>query len=167
MATIKCTAKLLNELGIKPINEADQPTSLNDWHANLLRLDRKKYVLFTNDQTLYSILVRWTKTLKLSGLLERFKLELFRNLMGEGLSQERIELLLSRHTQISVTKTNNRSVLGSMNDLTFQIEYMIYRYGGLANSDLTEIIRQTNRTPMKAIKYHLAIDEIIRRLNEL
>ena len=74
MANIKCTAKLLKELGTKPINEIDQPASLFDWHANLLRLARKKYVLFTNDQTLYLILVRWTKTLKSSGLLQRFKL---------------------------------------------------------------------------------------------
>ncbi len=167
MANIKCTAKLVKELGTEQINEVDQPANLFDWHANLLRLNRKKYVLFTNDQTLYSVLVRWTKTLKTAGLLARFRLELFKNLMSEGFLQERIELFLSHHSQISIKKTNNRSVLGSMNDLTFQIEYMIYRHGGLADFDLTEIIRQTNRTPMKAIKYQLAIDEMKRKLNDV
>ena len=166
MAYIKCTAKLLRELGTKLIIEVDQPSSLPDWHANLLRLNQKKYVLFTNDQTLYSILVRWTKTLKLAGLLERFKLELFRNLMSEGLPQERIEFLLSQHSQISIIKTNNRSVLGSMNDLTLQIKWIIYNDDGLDEANLPEIIRQTNRTPMSAINYHLAIDEMKQRLNE-
>ncbi len=55
MAIIRCTVKLLNELGAKPATAQDQPRGLSDWHANLLDLERKKYVLFTNDQTLSAI----------------------------------------------------------------------------------------------------------------
>jgi hypothetical protein len=164
MATIRCTAKLLNELKAKTLNEQAQPPSLWDWHANLLWLDRKKYVLFTNNQTLYSFLVHWIKTPQSVDFLERFRLGLFRSLMSEGLADAQVEYVLSGHTQVTISKTNSRSVLGSMNDLTFQIKSMVRLSGGLADANLSEIARQLNRIPMSAIKYELAIDELKRRL---
>ena len=164
MTIIRCTTKLLNELGVKPANAPDQPTSLYNWHANLLWLDRKKYVLFTNDQTLYSLLVHWMKTLRSVGFLERFRFSLFKSLMSEGLTEAQIEHMLSEHAQVTITKTNSRSVLGSMNDLAFQIKSMIHMSGGLADAGLSEISRQVNRIPMSAIKYKVGIDELKRRL---
>jgi hypothetical protein len=167
MAIIKCTAKLINELRIKPANTPNQPPGLCDWHANLLWLDRRKYVLFTNDQTLYSLLVHWTRTPQSANFLERFRFGLFNSLIKEGLAGGQVEYLLSEHAQIAITKTNSRSVLGSMNDLTFQIKYMIRITGGLAEADLSEISRQLNRTPMSAIKYKVGIDELKRRLADV
>ena len=164
MAFIRCTTKLLKELGIKPTNAPDQSPGLYDWHANLLWLNRKKYVLFTNDQALYSLLMYWTRTPRSADFLERFKLGLFKSLMSEGLIDAQIEYLLSKHSQITVTKTNNRSVLGSMNDLNFQIKSMIRVSGGLTDADLSEINRHLNRIPMGAIKYKVGIDELKQRL---
>ena len=164
MAIIRCTAKLLNELGTKPTNAPDQPPSLWDWHANLLWLDRKKYVLFTNDQTLYSLLGHWIKTPRSADFLERFRLGLFKSLMSEGLAESQVEYVLGKHGQVTITKTNSRSVLGSMNDLAFQIKSMVSISGGLADADLSEITRELNRIPMSAIKYKVGIDELKRRL---
>ncbi len=164
MAIIRCTAKLLNELGAKPTNAPDQPPSLCDWHANLLWLDRKKYVLFTNDQTLYSLLVHWRKTPRSADFLERFRFGLFKSLMGEGLAEAQVEYMMSEHAYIIIAKTNSRSVLGSMNDLAFQIKSIIHRMGRLADADLSEISRELNRIPMRAIKYNVGIDELKRRL---
>ena len=164
MAIIKCTAKLLKDLGVKPANAAGESPGLFEWHANLLRLDRKKYVLFTNDQTLYSFLVRWTKMPKTEGLPERFRLGLFKNLMSEGLPEKQIEWLMRQHAQIEITKTNSRSVLGSMNDLAFQVKYMVYRNGRLDETELPEMTRQLNRTPMSAIERIFSIDELKHKL---
>ena len=164
MAIIGCTTKLLNELGVKPTNALNQPPTLCDWHANLLWLDRKKYVLFTNDQTLYSLIIYWTRTPRSADFLEKFRFELFKSLMSEGLAEAHVEYMLSGHTQVTITKTNSRSVLGSMNDLAFQIKSMIFVRGRLVDADLSEITRQLNRIPMSAIKYKVGIDELKRRL---
>lgn len=164
MAIIKCTTKLLNELGVKPTNVPDRPHSLYDWHANILRLDRKKHVLFTNDQTLYSILVPWNKSPRLTDFIQRFRLGLLKSLMSEGLAEVQIEYLLSEYMQVTITKTNSRSVLGSMNDLAFQIKSMIFMSGGVTNVNLSEVNWQLNRIPMSAIKYKFSIDELKRRL---
>ena len=164
MAIIKCTIKLLNELGVKPANVPDQPPSLYDWHANILRLERKKYVLFTNDQTLYSLLEPWNKSPRLPDFIQRFRFGLFKSLMSEGLAEMQIEYLLSEYMQVTITKTNSRSVLGSMNDLTFQIKSMILMSGGLTDVNLSEVNWQLNRIPMSAIKYKFSIDELKTRL---
>jgi len=164
MAIIRCTTKLLNELGVKPTNASDQLPSLYDWHANLLWLDRKKYVLFTNNLTLYSLLVHWMKTPRSADFLERFRLGLFKSLMSEGFDEAQVEYMLSEHAQVTITKTNSRSVLGSMSDLAFQIKSMIRMSGGLADADLSEITRHLNRIPMSAIKYKVGTDELKRRL---
>jgi hypothetical protein len=163
MAIIKCTIKLLNELGIKSTNAPDQPPSLCDWHANILWLDRKKYVLFTNDQTLYSLFVPWNKSPRSTDIMERFRFGLLKSLMSEGLAEVQIKYLLSEHAQITITKTNSRSVLGSMNDLTIQIKSMILVSDGL-DVNFSEVNRQLNRIPMSAIKYQVSIDELKRRL---
>jgi len=165
MAIIKCTTKLLNELGVKPANAPDQPSSLCDWHANMLWLDRKKYVLFTNDQTLYSILVPWNKSPRSTDFMEKFRFGLLKSLMSEGLAEKQIEYLLSEHAQVTITKTNSRSVSGSMNDLAIQIKSMIFVSGGLTDVNLAEVNRQLNRIPMSAIKYQVSIVELKRKLS--
>jgi hypothetical protein len=164
MAIIRCTNRLLNELRIKPTGIQDQFPSLYDWHANLLWLNHQKYVLFTNDLTLYSLLMYWSKTPRPVDFLERFKLCMFNSLMSEGIAIAQVEYVLSEHVQVTITKSNSRSVLGSMNDLVFQIKSMIYMNGGLANTDISEISQQVNRIPMGAIKYKVGIDELKRRI---
>jgi len=167
MAFIRCTARLLKDLGVKPADIPDQPPDLFDWHANVLRLDRKKYVLFTNSRTLYSFVVRWSGKPRLADFQEQFRLKLFQNLMSEGLAEEHIEYMLSGHEQITITKTNSRSVLGSMNDLAFQARVMVYMRGRLDDAYLHEISRELNHIPMGAIKYQNGIAELKRRLDDM
>jgi hypothetical protein len=95
--------------------------------------------------------------------MERFRFGLLKSLMSEGLAEVQIKYLLSEHAQITITKTNSRSVLGSMNDLAIQIKSMILVSDGL-DVNFSEVNRQLNRIPMSAIKYQVSIDELKRRL---
>jgi len=160
MGIIRCTAKLLTELKTEPTNGLFQSSAWCDWHANLLWVDRKKCVLFTNNQTLYSFFLPSIKKPILENFEEVFRLGLFKSLMTEGFADPQVEYMLREHQQIVIAKTNSRSILGSMNDLALQIKSMIYAMGGLANADLSEINRQLNRIPMSAIKYKVSIDEL-------
>ena len=160
MGIIRCTVKLLTELKTKPTNGSSQSSAWCDWHANLLWVDRKKCVLFTNNQTLYSFFLASIKKPLGKNFEEVFRLGLFKSLMTEGFAEPQVEYVLREHQHIVIAKTNSRSILGSMNDLAFQIKSMIYATGGLANADLSEINRQLNRIPMSAIKYKVSIDEL-------
>ena len=167
MAIIRCTAKLLKELREKPTDEIGQPLSMSSWHANLLWIDRRKCVLFTNDQTLYSLFVPAMKKSQFEIFQGIFRLNLYKSLMSEALSERQIESVFTEHKQIRIAKTNNRSVLGSMNDLAFNVKCRVDMMGGLDNTDLHELNRELNRIPMGALKYRLSIEEFKRRLSEV
>lgn len=166
MGIIRCTAKLLKELGIKPEIPPTLPSSLSDWHANLLWIDHRKYVLFTNDQTLYSFLIRFVKKPLSYDFGELFRLGLLKSLMSEGLDDPLVRRMQGRLVTIRFAKTGSRSILGSMNDLAFQIKCMAHAEGGLVTADLSKINRELNRIPMGAIKYNFGIEELKRRLVE-
>jgi len=164
VAIIGCTARLLSELGANRSTEPGQSTSLWDWHANLLWIERRKWVLFTNDQTLYSFFVRLVKRPLPPDFAQLFRLGLFKSLMGERLDEPLVEYAMRNHQTVVIAKTSNRSVLGSMNDLAFQTRCLVETMGGLARADLSEVNRELNRVPMSAIEYRSGIDELRRRL---
>jgi hypothetical protein len=98
------------------------------------------------------------------GFAEMFRLGLFKSLMGEGFAEPLVEYALREHQNVVIAKTNDRSVLGSMNDLVIQLQCLIETKGGLVRADLSEVNRELNRIPMSAIKYHFSIDELRSRL---
>ena len=167
MAILRCTKKLLTELKTKPSEGAISSNELGCWHANLLRIDRRKCILFTNDATLYSFFVPGLKKSQFENVREVFGQNLFKNLLWENFPQNQIEIVLDEHREIIIAKTNNRSVLGSMNDLAFQLKYRIGAMGGLFNVDLVELNHELNRIPMSAIKEIYSIDELRKLLNKL
>ena len=166
MAIIRCTTKLLKELGANQLTGPGQSAGLWDWHANLLRIERKKWALFTNDQTLYSFFVRFVKRPLPPDFVKMFRLGLFKSLMADRFAESLVEYALKVHRNVVIAKTNSRSVLGSMNDLAFQLKCLIETKGGLARADLSEVNRELNRIPMSAIKYHVSIDELRLRLTD-
>ena len=66
-----------------------------------------------------------------------------------------------------VGKTNNRSVLGSMNEYAFQMKCQIAREGGLERVDIDRLNLQMNKMPMGALKYEYPIDAVVRELEKL
>lgn len=91
MPLIRCTQKLLKELKIEPWEAETLPSRLGDWHANLLHLERSKCVLFTQDQTLYSVFVPGLKQREFEQLEEIFRQHWFRALIQEGFEPSQVE----------------------------------------------------------------------------
>jgi len=149
---IRCTQKLLKELRVKPV-ESDVVSEVESWHANLLRIDRRKCVLFTHDTTLFSFLVPGLRRPDFDHFDVVFGEGLFRSMRLFDFTQDQIEQMLDWSRHISYAKTNNRSVLGSMNDLAFHIEYYIADDGSLDTADLATMHKRINEIPFKAIDY--------------
>ena len=153
MITIQCTKKLLKEVG-QEYREAIIPTvPLGGWHANLLLLNRRKCVLFTNDQTRYSFLVAGLKKPDFQLLDEVFRQNLFKCLIRDEFSQEAIEKVLDEICDIAFTKTSSRSVLGTMNDMANIIKWTVHDEGGLLNVDVDEMNMELNRMPHGPLDY--------------
>jgi len=166
MQLIRCTAKLLKELKQDPVTNVEPIRNvLGGWHANLLRIERRKCVLVTNDRTLYTIFIPSLRKPDFMFFDEVFRQHLFKNLLYEELSQSCIEAVLNELETIRFARTNNRSVLGSMNDLKFHFEFSIASSGGLALTPLYELNARLNRTPFSAIGHSYPIDRLVELLH--
>ena len=150
---IRCTQKLLKELRVKPEEPNVISSEGESWHANRLRIDRRKCVLFTHDTTLFSFFVPGLRRPDFDHFDVVFGEGLFRSLRLFDLSCSIPSPNWPRSRHISYAKTNNRSVLGSMNDLAFHIEYYIADAGGLNTADLVTMHQRINEIPFKAIGY--------------
>lgn len=160
MQVIHCTKKLLIELGALGSKMPREPSAgfLGPWHANLIRIERRKCILFTNDRTLYSFLMPGFK--KKDDIHDLFLLNLNSNLAAEGFGQGDILKAMDEYREIAIAPTTNRSVLGSMNDLVIQVEFYISRAGGLEHAEMLRVNMMLNRVPMGALKYDHAIERV-------
>ena len=169
MRIIHCTQKLLKELGNPPVQSIENipvtdADGLSNWYANLIRLDRKKCVLFTNEKTLYSFLIPKVKKENLKNIVDEFLFNLNMNLQAEGFPLEVINRVMQEYTDIGFAKTSNRHVLGSMNEFTFHFEYLIIqRYEGIENIEILGVNKDINRSLMRGSR-HLYPIEMLQEL---
>ena len=164
---ICCTKKLLSELKKNPGKKDAIIDSFWNWHANTFDIERRKCVLVTNDITLFTIFIPGLKKPDFQAFHFIFGQQLFKNLIYEKIPQKQIETILSECEDIQYKRTNNRSVLGSMNELKFQLEYHIEAQGGLAKTDIFELNHQLNRTIMSPIKYNHPIEMFKEKIQEI
>ncbi len=160
MRILHCTKKLFKELGV-PLVEADeipQPTEgLGNWYANLIGIDRRRCLLFTNEKTLYTFLIPKVLKGNLKNIENEFLTHLTYNLQNEGFGME-VASIQQEYKEIGFAKTSNKRVLGSLNEFAFEYEFLIMRKEGLENVKILEVNRQINRTIKVAIKYQRPIE---------
>lgn len=169
MQLIRCTKKLQKELGLKNdalIQQEPTPTLLGSWHANLITIDRRKCVLFVNDKTLFNFLIPDVSREQIRRLDTLFRDFLQCILAEEGFDKTTTDKILQEYAEIGFANTNNKSVLGSMNDLAKHYNYHIQEEGGVHSCMVPQIIHDLNRMPMSAIAAHFPIDAL-RELYEL
>jgi len=130
-------------------------SEVGNWHANLLRIDRRKCVLFTHDMTLFSVFVAGLKRDDFEHIDQVFGQAMFKTMLLFDFEQAEIERMLDWSEHNIYAKTNSRSVLGSMNDMAFHIDYHIHADGGLAHADLH---RRINQIPFKAVGFKFPVE---------
>ncbi len=164
MQLIRCTAKLLKEMGLPRDPDYDEPkfSFLGQWHANLIHINRRKCILFVNDRTLFNFIVPDSSRAEIRDLPEMFYHTLSCVVASERLSKEVVDRIVGEYEQIQIGKSADRSVLGIANDLAFHYKYMILNAGGAYSPEIPDIIRKLNRMPMHAGKPNskFPIDEL-------
>lgn len=89
--------------------------------------------LFTNEKCLYTFLIPKVLKNNLKNLEEEFLINISYNLQNEGFGLDVINRVTKEYQAIDFAKTVSRSVLGSMNDFSYQYEFEIRREGGIEN----------------------------------
>lgn len=169
MLLIRPTHKLRKEIG-SSIALVDKATSarffFGSWHANLLVINRRKCLLFTNDDSLIHFLIPGVKRAELQNLAPLFQVHLRDFLIRERIPKEAIEFILQECNELRIGDKTDRSVLGSMTDIAWNYKEMILDQGGIEAADLSSTIHELNRMPMNLIKMRLPINafrELLRK----
>ena len=161
MIQLRCTGKVQKQLGIKPseLSEIKEPDStLGNWYVNISTIDRRKTFLFMNERTLLSFILYGIKKSNTPRIHEIFLKALNQLLLLEGFDFKTINKINDEYLDLEFTKTNSRSLLGNMNDLTENYKCSIYTNGGLQHCDLTATIHRINRMPQRNIGWEYSID---------
>lgn len=146
--TFRCTQKLLDRLHVTPTLAPDPSDSvLGDWYANLIRVGRTQLVLAVSERTLLPVVLEakdsGTLVCRLADALGSMLMEL--GVPDEAVTAERVAM-----TDWVVAKTASRRVLGSLNDLAFQLKV------GLAHWPQRTLMEHSlwlAKTPLKVIEY--------------
>lgn len=148
MIRLHCTKKLLAKL---PLHEDgrlrntrphfyaanDAPESiLNDWHANLVVLQRRQCVMFVHDATRFPVFVPALKKADFANLDYWFATGLLNTLLKTGADNElmqQAELALG----VLVCDSNcNRSVQGTLNRMVSDVDYQL-AYDAVSVAEIT------------------------------
>lgn len=95
---------------------------------------------------------------------------MFRNHLGavlstEGFAEEFVKRILADYCEIGFGKSDDRSVLGSMNDLAFHYEIRLTGTGAMEQQpELSTLIKDLNRMPMKKGADYIFPAEEMRKL---
>jgi len=166
MQLIRCTGKLQKEMGLKKAQlSVVEPrfSYLGSWHVNLIYINRRKCVLFVNNRTLFNFLIPDLPRAEIRRLGDLFRLYLKLVIASEGLSSAAQTRIREEYVEVGYAKSNDKSVLGSMNDLAFHYKHSLIRAGGAHSSALPSIISRLNHMPMGALDYRFSVEA----LNEL
>lgn len=163
MQLIRCTGKLQKEMGVKKTDLVEgEPTFsfMGQWHTNLIYINKKKCVLFTNDKTLFNFIVTDVSRAEIKELSKMFIDNFYCILADEGIEQETINKICQEYGEVRYAKTSSKSVLGSMNDLAFHYKFLIQEAGSVYSHLVPGIIKQLNRMPMGPLKYRYPIEAL-------
>lgn len=118
---IRLTEKLGKKIGIKPISTVVlHDNHFADWTGHLFCANRVQYIIVSNTDTLYSLLIRG-KGINNCDLLIANVCAIMEEVMKTDGLQDGYENHVKPYLrEVTFAKTLNRSVTGSMNDLIYQ-----------------------------------------------
>jgi hypothetical protein len=140
---LRCTAKTLKLLGVRPGDLVTVEHTDQDWYANLLWLDGRKCLLLAHAGTLFSAFVPDIHKADLVPIEPSVVAFIHRELEAESLPLDRFGDLDSR--SIELAKAERRTVLGYMNEMGQFCDYAVAEFGGLAQCDARELNRELRR----------------------
>ena len=120
MVILRCTKKLLNRLRVDLVAEEQFSSNLlGAWYANVFIVERKPYVICTNERSFLSVIVPFKES---ATIAQRFQIavhDLFRTI---SIPESAIERELREMSIVKFGRTENRNLLGNMKELTLSAQ---------------------------------------------
>ena len=164
MLVLRCTKKLLGALppGTAAGGDVADDPELGSWFVDLISVRRSKCLLATHSGTLYSVLVPHVRKPDLQNLAGIFLQNLSVAFRMESFAADAERFFDDRLSAHIIGSTNSRRVLGSMNDLKYQVQVFFEVQSEVGPFQFTAAGRVINRVPMSFLKYGNAADSMKR-----
>lgn len=145
MITFRCTAKTLKRFRLEPEESPAEPSSvLGDWYVNLLNVGSQRLVLCVSERSLLPVILPARKA-EFPGKFPSYLLPIL-SAIDTPAALAAIEA--EGAMEYTVARTENRSVLGVMNDFANMAKY------SLTDESPFEASLWLSETPLKRIDYH-------------
>jgi hypothetical protein len=154
MLVVHGTKKLLDRLGRPTVEPTTRSTTvLGSWYATVL-FWRPQIALLVNERTLLPLLMPLAPT---ATLLERLPAWLDATLDAHGVLRNFIDAELALAADIGLAKTNNRSVLGVMNEFVHLAHW--HKEAVTSDDDLIGVALELSQVPTSPLyKSHVSPD---------
>lgn len=162
MIIFRPTLKLANKMGVK-LKAFDTVSSsiLGDWICNDLTIYGKRYVLSVSSATRIHVI---TEAAPYKNWIERFPKDLAQVLNKLEIPDSLIEKEMTKFDITSTYKSNNRSVMGTLNDgIKCLKHYSNYR--NIRKEDISALNDRLNNTPISALEETWPEDQLRKAFN--
>jgi len=149
MVTMRCTQKLLKYLRTgTDFRKTDLPTTrLGDWYANLLFTRHQRLIICVSERSLLPVIVAAKDP---SSFSSRFREGVRSVLWMLGVPADALDRELLEMARVTIGRTANRSVLGSLNELALGAHYALLQQPEM---DLLTLAMEVAETPCSALEY--------------
>ena len=154
---LQSTKKLQDFAGVKTAEVPDETERFQSWHANLFYLNRKKCLLITHTESLYSVFLYNVSKKEVPTLTERIREQLKEQMRRDDFTIAQIACMLESLGEIRYAKTSDRGVLGLMNDMVHAVKWHV-EYDGTV--DVFDLNRRLNAKPYKKAGFAYSKDEL-------
>jgi hypothetical protein len=148
MVVLRCTRRLLARLkrtevfGRHPVLD-----SARDWYGNILQIGHRQHLLFISERSRLPIVIPIRDARRLETI---FANAVCNVLAAVGVGAKDIADERSRMSEISFGRTNNRSLLGTLNDFAFMAQHVnANRDEPESPEELMVFLAQTPILPLK------------------
>jgi hypothetical protein len=145
MLVLRCTQKLLKRIGTADADPPQSTTALGDWFAQPLSVGHQRFVLLASEHSRLPILM---PARDVKHLADNFPEALFGMLLAVGVPISAVEREVEACDDIVIAATNNRSVLGTLNDYSRMLQWTMPKR---PNADLMDVALWLADTPVRPI----------------
>jgi hypothetical protein len=160
---VRCTKKMLDLLGGRKLTLSELPPSDDDWYLNLVWIERQKCLLLTHTGTLFTVFRAGVQVADLRPLGHYLVDAIEAELRAEGLPADTFSEL--DRDDVRLAKTANRSTLGFMTEMAFELGWIITDKGGLRRADINHLNQALRRMLWNRGDYVRPIELVTQRLD--
>jgi len=148
----RITSKLQKKIGLDSLPSIPHDKSQNpilDWSVHVFIAGRKQYIILSNTASLYSMIFLGRGITNDKKFIHE-ALSCMRGFMGiNGYGMTAKKIIDPSANEVFFSKTTNRRVIGSMNDLIFQAKFFLDHN----QSTPHDIMAMINNSPMSYLNY--------------